>query len=78
MNRIHRLRRMRQAPKQMLFPVHVPAAGEKKRRAACDEICGELKKLGVLIVPENDDTQIVRFAEEAREESGGTIRLSAS
>ena len=77
-NRIHRLRRMHQAPKQMLFPVHVPAAGEKKRRAACDEICAELKNLGVLIVPENDDGQIVRFAEAAREESGGTIRLAGS
>lgn len=78
LTRIRRLRRINKAPERMLFPVHAPAPGERRRRAACNEICAELERLEVLVVPETDDRQLVRFAEEARQEGESEVRLASS
>lgn len=61
-NRIRRLRRINKAPGEMLFPIHRPASTEKRRHAACEEICAELQNLDVLVVPERDDAALVKFA----------------
>jgi len=62
-NRVRRLQRMKIAPRQILFPVHAPDPDSKRRRAAYDEICAELRKVNdVVVVPERDEAGIVRFA----------------
>lgn len=78
LTRIRRLRRIKKAPERMLFPVHAPEPGDRRRRAAFNEICAELEKLEVLVVPETDDRQIVRFAEEAQPEAEREIRLTSN
>lgn len=69
LTRIRRLRRINKAPEKMLFTIHAPDRSAVNRRAACDEICAELKKLDVVFASENDEEVIVRFAEEVRENS---------
>jgi hypothetical protein len=51
----------------ILFPVHRPDTGGK-REAAFAEICDELRKIGVTVVPEEDDSEILRFARDASDE----------
>lgn len=78
LTRIRRLRRINKAPERMLFPIHAPNQSTGRCRRACDEICAELKKLDVVIVPESDDRQILHFAEAARLTNEPVIQLTGS
>ena len=69
-NRIRRLQRMKKAPQRVLFPVHAPDPSSNRRRAAYNEMCDELRKVDVIVVPEGDEDAILHFASEAIEESG--------
>ena len=71
LTRIRRLRRINKAPQEMLFPVHRPARMEKRRHAACEEICAELQKLDVLIAAENDESAVLKFARQAQRSDAG-------
>ena len=69
-SRIRRLQRMKIAPEKILFPVHAPDTGSKRRRAAYNEVIQELKRVNAIIVPEEDEGAILDFAGEAAEPNG--------
>lgn len=60
--KIDRLRKIRKAPERMLFPIHRPPKSEKRQSAACEEICRELTKREVIVVPEDDEAALIEFA----------------
>ncbi len=60
LNRIERLRKIKELPEQMLFVVH-PTKNQKKLDA-CEEIFRALKALKVDVLPETDQDKILDFA----------------
>lgn len=58
---VRRLRQIDRMPRQMLFTVKPPRAGQKKIQAA-KEICAEFENMGTLTVPFGESNRILEFA----------------
>jgi len=58
--RIRRLRNMKSFPAEMLFVVRTPKSG--KKTDAAKEVVKELENLHTIVLPENEDDSIMRFA----------------
>jgi hypothetical protein len=60
-DKVTRLRRRGALPEHLLFPIAAPRT-ETKAFAAYEEIRDDLKKVGVQVVAEDDEQQIIEFA----------------
>lgn len=72
-NRVRRLQRIAKAPEKMLFLTHRPAADEKRRFAASAEVCLELERLDITVVPEDDECEMLKFARRVASEGSGEL-----
>ncbi len=59
--RVERLRLVNQLPESMLFTVREATANEKRIKA-CREICQELTRLDVRVLPSGDENGVLEFA----------------
>ena len=60
--RFARLRRMNALPEGVLVPVDRPPVADARRSKAVGELTGELRELGIEVVPQHDANAIVKFA----------------
>jgi hypothetical protein len=62
--RVERLRQVNQLPERMLFTINAAKINDKRIRA-CEQICEELLRLDVRVLPSGDDTNLLEFAKIA-------------
>lgn len=62
-NRLQRLQSVPDHPEQVLLVFRQPQAG--KQLDVCRQMCKELEQVGAFLIPQEDQTEIVRFAQTA-------------
>ena len=62
-NRLLRLKVQPEHPENVLLVVKAPHAG--KRLDVCQQMCKELEQVGAVLLPQEDKTEIVKFAQTA-------------
>ena len=62
-NRLQRLKDVPEHPEQVLLVVRRPGAG--KQLDVCQQMCKELNAAGAILLPQEDKTEILKFAQPA-------------